>query len=44
MNPPVLKPELLNAIHNVSKDDFDKGITYIDLMEHNVSVLKEALN
>ncbi len=38
------KPELLNAIHNVSKDDFDKGITYIDLMEHNVSVLKEALN
>lgn len=38
------KSELLNAVHNVSKDDFDKGITYIDLMEHNVSVLKEALN
>lgn len=38
------KPELLNAVHNVSKDDFENGITYIDLMEHNVSVLKEALN
>jgi zinc transport system substrate-binding protein len=38
------KPELLNAIHNVSRDDFDNGITYIDLMEHNVSALKEALN
>ena len=38
------KSELLNAVHNVSKDDFNNGVTYIDLMEHNVSVLKEALN
>lgn len=38
------KKELLNAVHNVSKKDFDAGITYIDLMEHNVEVLKEALN
>lgn len=38
------KSELLNAVHNVSKSDFDAGITYIDLMEHNVEVLKEALN
>ncbi|MBC3888213.1 zinc ABC transporter substrate-binding protein [Acetobacterium paludosum] len=38
------KKELLNAVHNVSKDDFDAGVTYLDLMEHNVEVLKEALN
>lgn len=38
------KSELLNAIHNVSADDFKAGVTYIDLMEHNVKVLKEALN
>lgn len=38
------KSELLNAVHNVSKTDFDAGITYIDLMEHNVEVLKTALN
>lgn len=34
----------LNAIHNVSKEDFEKGVTYLDLMEENVKVLKEALN
>jgi len=38
------KKELLNAVHNVSKDDFAAGVTYLDLMEHNVTVLKEALN
>lgn len=38
------KSELLNAVHNVSDSDFKAGVTYVDLMEHNVSVLKEALN
>lgn len=38
------KSELLNAVHNISKQDFEAGVTYIDLMEHNVKVLKEALN
>lgn len=38
------KKELLNAVHNVSKEDFDAGITYIDLMERNAEVLKEALD
>lgn len=38
------KNELLNAVHNVSDEDFKKGVTYIDLMNHNVKVLKEALN
>ncbi len=38
------KNELLNAVHNISDAQFKAGITYIDLMEHNVMVLKEALN
>lgn len=38
------KNELLNAVHNISEEDFKKGVTYIDLMSHNVKVLKEALN
>ena len=25
-------------------EDFDKGITYVDIMKNNVEVLKEALN
>ncbi len=33
-----------NAIHNISKDDFDKGITYVDYMKKNIEALKEALN
>lgn len=35
---------LLNAVHNVSDQDFKNGATYVSLMEHNVKVLKEALN
>lgn len=38
------KKEQLNAVHNVSKEDFEKGIGYIELMQQNVAVLKEALN
>lgn len=38
------KSELLNAVHNISADDYASGVTYINLMEHNVEVLKEALN
>ena len=30
--------------HNVSRDDFDKGVTYLELMEKNVDSLKEGLN
>ena len=33
-----------NSAHNISKKDFDKGITYVDIMKSNVKVLKEALN
>lgn len=38
------KNELLNAVHNVSDSDFKAGVTYLSLMEHNVDVLREALN
>ena len=32
----------LNAAHNISQKDFDKGVTYADIMEKNIKVLKEA--
>ncbi len=32
-----------NACHNVSKDDFNAGVSYIDLMWDNVETLKAAL-
>lgn len=38
------KPMLLHACHNIAKDDFDAGETYLSLMEKNLSNLKEALN
>lgn len=38
------KSEQLNAVHNLTKEDFEAGVTYLDMMEHNVEVLKEALN
>ncbi|MDR1674695.1 MAG: metal ABC transporter substrate-binding protein [Oscillospiraceae bacterium] len=34
---------LLHACHNISKDDFDAGKTYMDLMSANAATLKEAL-
>ena len=37
------KKLLLHAAHNISRDDFQKGVTYIDIMTANVSALKEAL-
>lgn len=33
-----------NSAHNISQEDFDKGITYVDIMKNNIEVLKEALN
>ena len=32
------------ACHNISKEDYDAGVGYVELMERNLSVLKEALN
>lgn len=33
----------LNACHNVTQQDFDSGKTYLDYMNENVDVLREAL-
>ncbi|MBQ1812765.1 MAG: zinc ABC transporter substrate-binding protein [Bacilli bacterium] len=32
-----------NSAHNITMDDFNSGITYIDIMKKNIEVLKEAL-
>lgn len=33
-----------NTAHNISLKDFNKGITYVDIMRSNIEALKEALN
>ena len=33
-----------NSAHNLSAEDFKKGVTYLDLMYKNLEALKEALN
>ena len=33
----------IQTLHNISKDDFEKGETYVSLMERNLEVLKKAL-
>lgn len=35
---------LLHSLHNVSKDEFDQGVTYVSLMEQNAENLKKGLN
>ncbi len=34
----------LHSCHNVSKADFESGVTYADLMEKNLNAIKTALN
>ena len=36
--------ETFYSCQTITKDDFDAGETYLSLMQHNVEVLKEALN
>jgi zinc transport system substrate-binding protein len=38
------KKLLFHCCHNLSKDDFNAGATYLSVMKHNVETLKEALN
>ncbi|MBR6034126.1 MAG: zinc ABC transporter substrate-binding protein [Clostridia bacterium] len=33
----------IQTLHNISKDDFQKGETYVSLMERNLEILKKAL-
>jgi zinc transport system substrate-binding protein len=37
------KKLLLHACHNISKKDFENGVTYVDLMRQNVENLRRAL-
>lgn len=34
---------ILHSYHNVSKEDFDSGVTYLDLAQQNLSVLQRAI-
>lgn len=38
------KTELLHSCHNISKEDFENNVTYLELMKNNYDVLSEALN
>jgi zinc transport system substrate-binding protein len=38
------KKLLLHSAHNISRDDFQSGVTYLDIMTANVKALQEALN
>lgn len=35
---------LLHSCHNVSKEDFESGVSYLDLMRRNVEALKKAVD
>lgn len=37
-------PLLLHSCHNVTREDFETGVTYLDLMRQNLENLKTALN
>ncbi len=38
------KPLLFHSCHNVSRDELQQGVTYLDLMRQNAENLKEALS
>lgn len=38
-----IKTLLLHSVHNVSKKELEKGVTYLDLMRQNVENLREGL-
>ncbi len=38
------KPLLLHSCHNVTRREFDQGITYLQLMKRNVEALREGLD
>lgn len=38
------RPLLLHSCHNVTRQEFDRGVTYLELMEQNVINLRKGLN
>ena len=39
-----VKTLLFHSCHNISKEDFENGVSYVDLMNQNYTNLSEALN
>lgn len=39
-----VKTAMLHSCHNVTKEQLETGVTYLELMQNNLEVLKEALN
>lgn len=37
------EPVLFHSCHNLSKDDFNKGLTYLEIMKNNVEALRKGL-
>lgn len=37
------EPVLFHSCHNLSKDDFKKGLTYLEIMKNNVEALRKGL-
>lgn len=37
------EPELFHSCHNLSKDDFGKGLMYLEIMKNNVEALRKGL-
>ncbi len=38
------KPELLHSCHNVTRAEFDSGVTYVELMKGNIETLRDGLD
>ncbi|MGN0622229.1 MAG: metal ABC transporter substrate-binding protein [Porcipelethomonas sp.] len=39
-----VKTGLLHSCHNISKEDLDNNVSYVDIMKSNYNILSEALN
>ena len=39
-----VKTLLLHSLHNVSKEEFEQGVSYVSIMKQNIENLKEGLN
>lgn len=42
-NETAAEPVLFHSCHNLSKDDFGKGLTYLEIMKNNVEALRKGL-
>ncbi len=42
-NGKTVEVKVLYCMENPGKDDFDNGLTYLDMFKHNIEVIKEAL-